>query len=351
MEIIIPSVSIIVPVYNSEAYLNDCLDSITQQTLRNIEIICINDGSTDNSIKILKDYAEKDSRIAIIDKQNGGQASARNVGIKKASGEYIGFVDSDDWIDEHYFEKLYRVSKESKADMAMGDTKLFTTQHNKKVTISSIGKLINRIEKDIVDNVVDKRTILTIGVVCDKLFLRAFINNNNIQFFEGLFWEDTAFAIMTIIEANKICLVRDTFYHYRIHTASTTGRAFADKKSFDIFGIMARLKVFFDTENIHALEGYRYYYNELLMAHYCSHLVFRVHKKYRKEFFMRVKTEFKAISSEGLKSLSFKYFIFLTVKNCSYGCFLVIENFILALKFSNYFLQSVKNSLFKLSNK
>ena len=99
-------VSIIVPVYNTEEYLQKCLDSLTNQTLKNIELICVNDGSTDNSLKILQDNAIKDDRIKIINQENKKQGAARNAGMQVATGEYIGFVDSDDYVDLYYFERL-----------------------------------------------------------------------------------------------------------------------------------------------------------------------------------------------------------------------------------------------------
>lgn len=111
-------VSVIIPVYNVEKYLRQCLNSITNQTLEDIEIICINDGSTDNSLKILKKYAQKDQRIIIINKENSGAADSRNKGLKIAQGEYIGFVDGDDWIDKNYYEKLYNVALKNGADIA-----------------------------------------------------------------------------------------------------------------------------------------------------------------------------------------------------------------------------------------
>ena len=103
--------SIIVPVYNVEKYLPKCLESLTNQTLKDIEIICVNDGSMDNSLAILKEFASKDSRIRIIDNQHQGVAKTRNTGIEQSTGEYIGFVDSDDYIDIDFFEKLYNLSK------------------------------------------------------------------------------------------------------------------------------------------------------------------------------------------------------------------------------------------------
>ena len=100
-------ISVIIPVYNTEKYLNECLDSIVNQTLSDIEIICVNDGSTDNSLAILESYAKKDNRITVISQENNGQGSARNLGLKNSSGNYICFIDSDDYVDLNMLEKLY----------------------------------------------------------------------------------------------------------------------------------------------------------------------------------------------------------------------------------------------------
>ena len=112
-----PKVSVIIPIYNTEKYLRKCLDSVCNQTLSDIEIICVNDCSTDNSLEILEEYASKDNRIKLIDfKENKGAAVARNAGIDEAKGEYIGFVDSDDFIDLDFYEKLYNKAVKSGAD-------------------------------------------------------------------------------------------------------------------------------------------------------------------------------------------------------------------------------------------
>ena len=116
-------ISIVVPVYNVEEYLSRCLDSIINQTYKNIEIICVNDGSTDNSLKILTTYSELDYRIKIISQENQGLSEARNIGIKNSSGEYIGFIDSDDSIDEKYFEVLYNNLIIHDADISCAKTR------------------------------------------------------------------------------------------------------------------------------------------------------------------------------------------------------------------------------------
>lgn len=127
-------VSIIVPVYNVEKFLEKCLDSLVNQTLHDIEIICINDGSTDKSLEILKSFANKDKRITVIDKQNEGPSVARNVGLEKAQGEYIGFVDSDDWVDLDFYEKLYNSAINNGADISTASI-IRWRKHNTKYKI------------------------------------------------------------------------------------------------------------------------------------------------------------------------------------------------------------------------
>ena len=111
-------VSVIVPVYNVEKYLRECLNFLVNQTLKEIEIICINDGSEDSSLEILNEYASKDSRFVIINQENSGQSVARNKGLDIAKGEYIGFVDSDDWVDLNFFENLYSEAVKNNSDIA-----------------------------------------------------------------------------------------------------------------------------------------------------------------------------------------------------------------------------------------
>lgn len=113
--------SIIVPIYNMEKYLPKCLDSIMAQTMKDFELICVNDGSTDGSQKVLGEYAAKDSRIRVVRKENGGLVSARKAGVAEAKGEYIGFVDPDDWIASEMYEKLYGIAVENDVELVSSD--------------------------------------------------------------------------------------------------------------------------------------------------------------------------------------------------------------------------------------
>ena len=112
-------ISVIVPVYNVEPYLPQCLDSLIEQTFNDIEIICVNDGSTDGSLNVLNHYAAKDSRIKVIDKPNGGVSSARNRGLDAAQGEYISFVDGDDWLKQNAYEEIISAVDKRNVDMAV----------------------------------------------------------------------------------------------------------------------------------------------------------------------------------------------------------------------------------------
>ena len=111
-------VSVLVPIYNGEKYLRQCLESLQKQTLKDIEIICINDGSTENSAKIIKEFTKADSRFRVITKKNSGYGDSMNRGLKKAQGEYIGILESDDFLEEDAFEKLYKLATKHKADVA-----------------------------------------------------------------------------------------------------------------------------------------------------------------------------------------------------------------------------------------
>ena len=134
-----PKVSVIIPVYKTEDYLRKCLDSVCNQTLKDIEIICINDCSPDGCLEILKEYASKDERIKIIDfKENKGAACARNAGIDAAQGEYLGFVDSDDFIDLDFYEKLYIKAKETNAQIVKGVFNTIAGKHSFKTSNEKI---------------------------------------------------------------------------------------------------------------------------------------------------------------------------------------------------------------------
>ena len=176
-------VSVIVPVYNAEKYLNRCIDSLTNQTLEDIEMIFVNDGSTDNSINILKSYKEQDKRIVIIDKANEGVSEARNQGISKAKGDYIFFVDSDDWIDLNTLENMYETAIKDDIDIVMCSYVREFKNHSKEKFIDLNDKIIYKDLEQLhlsiigpLDNQISKSENLdSVGTVWAKLYKSSLI--------------------------------------------------------------------------------------------------------------------------------------------------------------------------------
>lgn len=216
-----PVISVIVPVYNVENYLAKCLDSILNQTFSNIEIICVNDGSTDNSRKILETYKNKDSRIKIVDKKNGGLSSARNAGIKVATGEFYSFIDSDDWIDITMLEKLYNNMLEHESDISICAVHQFD-ETNQRIDDSNPYYTLKYFEKTF-DNrafsyVDTKPFIMDVCVMAwNKLYRRSLIEKCNAEFPDGLIFEDGPFFFTIFFKTQKVSIVRDFLYYYRIN--------------------------------------------------------------------------------------------------------------------------------------
>lgn len=184
-------VSVVIPVYNVEKYLQECLDSVLNQTLADIEIICVDDGSTDKSGKILDEYEQIDDRVRVIHQENAGVSAARNRGIDEARGEYVKFVDSDDALDLRACEICYNKAKAENADIVL---------HN------SVDMTFNE----------PQFSLLPPGVVWGGLYRTIFLKNNNIKFNEStMYGEDQAFNLICNPKANKIVCVSESLYMYR----------------------------------------------------------------------------------------------------------------------------------------
>lgn len=317
-----PKVSIIIPVNNLENYIRKSLDSVIKQTLKEIEVICVDDGSTDNSLNIIKEFAKNDSRIVVLEEETKGQAYARNVGIKIAKGEYIGFVDGDDWVDFCMFEKMYENAKKLNSEITMCSTKIFDEYKQ------SLSEDNNYYNLNVFDPSFDNKTfshldtpelILDINVaVWNKIYKRDFLQKINAKFEEGYIYEDLPFFYETYLKAEKVSLVRDFLYFYRTNrfgsTMSNVKRKILDRiemvvLTYDMFKVLP-------------------YYEEIkvkLVAWLIDDLFHRytlVNPKYKKEFFFRMKKTFldldiSNIDKNVLESIYY-YKEFLFVKNESY---------------------------------
>lgn len=227
-------VSLIVPVYNVEKYLARCLDYCINQSYQNLEVICINDGSTDNSLNILEHYKTLDNRIKVINKQNGGLSSARNVGISAAEGKYIMFVDSDDFISSIAVEKLVENAEQYDSDVVVFDYIINTGTNCIQFTVHD--DIINSGEVFNIDTL-DSFMYSKIPVSAWSKFYNAdFLKNNNILYDEGLTFEDVAFYSRVYTRAKRISYLKAPFYSY---TNSRDGQIMGrrDEKLFDVFKI------------------------------------------------------------------------------------------------------------------
>ena len=205
-------VSVIVPVYNVEEYLSKCLSSLVEQTLKDIEIIVINDGSPDDSQIIIDEYQKRFPNMRVYKKDNSGLSDTRNVGIKYATGEYIAFVDSDDSVRSDMYLKMYEKAKSGDFDIVAGDVKYVYYDHEMILTTDP--------KEDTYD--IRKAFINLYPAVCTKIFKRDILVNNNIYFKSGVWYEDVEFMYRLLPYIKKIGVIHEPFYEYLQREKSIT---------------------------------------------------------------------------------------------------------------------------------
>lgn len=225
-----PKISVIIPVYNAENYLRKCLQSVCEQSLKDLEIICINDGSTDNSQEILERFAADDSRIRIIKQSNAGLSATRNKGILLAKGEYLGFVDADDWINPDFYNTLYTAADNKNADVALGgiicvkdDSRKPLIWHKKSQSAVKSAEKFKLCK------------LPAYNYVVNKIYRRDFILRNKFLFTEGVYYEDMLWSSLVIFAANAVVSVPDATYYYQNTPNSITNTTKNDlKKRLDL---------------------------------------------------------------------------------------------------------------------
>jgi len=213
-----PKVSVVVPVYNVEKYLRECLDSIVSQTLKDIEIICVNDGSTDNSPAILEEYANKDNRIKIISKSNSGYGHTMNVGIDAATGEYIGIVETDDYIKQDMYEKLYNIAIKYDLDFIKADFYRFSYEGEKqKLQYNHIAGLYPELYNRVIRPYDNLKVFRFIMNTWSGIYKREFLVKHNIRHNEtpGASYQDNGFFFQTFCLADRAYFYDEPFYMNR----------------------------------------------------------------------------------------------------------------------------------------
>ena len=249
-------VSIIIPIYNAEKYLNKCLDSVANQSLENIEIICVNDGSTDNSKKILEDYSKKNNNIVVINQENKGIVGAKLAGYKKAKGEYIGWVDNDDFVELNMFEKLYLLAESNNADIAICNYQFYPKE------IKSKEKWYKSFDGEITWKFLSKSNVLW-----NKIVKKELLDKMNFIYLFNEFGEGCYSLIM--MNSNKIVTTDEMLYYYRVGHNSVSNN-FKNIKWFEETISRSKKKVEYVTNNNYSKEWiefvtYGYLYYNLIM--------------------------------------------------------------------------------------
>ena len=237
-------ISVIIPVYGVEAYIYKCLNSVVNQTFKNMEIIIVDDGSKDNSMKIIEENFH-DERIKVYHKENGGLASARNYGIKKAHGDYLFFVDSDDYLELNCLEEMYNQIKKDQVNLVICDYyKLYEDGNKEHINIIP----------HFIDNIKSSVTSMP-GAVC-KLIKKELFDQYKIEFLENHYFEDNAIMPFLCAVAGKFSYIEKPFYYYLQRNGSILNKTYYDKKWEDIFDSLENLYHKFDEYQL--LDKYHY---------------------------------------------------------------------------------------------
>ncbi len=280
-------ISIIIPVYNTKKYLERCIESVRNQTYKNLEIILVDDGSTDGTGDLCDEYKKLDSRIVVLHKENGGQGTARNLGINVANGEYIAFVDSDDWIEADMYEELHNNLKKYDADISCCNNGL------EKTGDTGVIKCFNQEEimREHLNN--NKGTGHS---PCDKLYKSSVFDG--VRFLETRAYEDCGTIFKLLFNAKKVVYEDTTLYHYEYHDNSTMSQSFSPIKFYSV-------KAYYDMYQFYQ-QTYPQYSNlaKCLIvgsAQYCiGETLFLKKKKAYSEGYNEVVSILKELSLEGL---------------------------------------------------
>lgn len=283
------AVSVIIPIYNVEKYVDECLSSVINQTFKNIEIICIDDCSTDSSMDIVEKYADNDNRIKIIrNKQNMGQGISRNKAIDIARGKYILFVDSDDWMDADTIEYIYEKAKNDDLDLLLFKSKVFNDYTQKYIDSGwySMKELDSFIDKTFNHWDLDANILFKIPVVpSGKLISKNLVDTYNLRFKENSIYEDNLFFYRCIFNAEHVSVIDKAFYHHRIRPNSTMDSY--DERTIDIIGVRDDILNMILSDNRLFSKYHEAYYN--FMIHSLIRGFSRIDPEYKNKYFSCLK--------------------------------------------------------------
>lgn len=240
-----PLVSVVVPIYNVQDYLNECIDSILNQTYKNIEVILVDDGSKDNCPQICDSYKDIDSRIKVIHKINGGLSDARNTGLENAIGEYICFIDSDDYIDKDYVKNLISIIISDKCDIAICS---FCKTNKSALYLESNENHVKFYDGKNIINLIYGNEYLNVIVAWNKLYKRSLFGN--VRYPVGVIHEDEATTCKLLCKAKKVALTDRKMYYYRIRESSITNSSITVSKMQAKLDALSMRREFFRQEEL-----------------------------------------------------------------------------------------------------
>lgn len=280
-------VSVVIPIYNVEAYLEDCLKSVLNQTLTDIEVICVNDGSTDKSLSILEKYAKEDKRMIVINQENAGHAVATNIGMTYATGEYLFLMDSDDIIEFNALELTYNKARENDVDFVIFKAINYNNAEEKYYETKSytMKEVYNQVHDNVFSYEEVKDLIFMMSVTpWSKLYNRRFISENNIIFPEGLIFDDNIFFWEVLFNAKRIVFLNEFLFIRRFYSTSSTNNG--DLRFLDSIKIN---KLIWDTFK-------KYDYFDYHKNHLYNNMVLSIYNRYTK-----IKDEYKNIFFQEMK--------------------------------------------------
>lgn len=289
-----PAISIIIPVYNVALYLRQCLNSVLFQDFQDIEIICIDDGSTDNSYKILQNYQKKYKKIQLIQQKNLGVSIARNNGLKKATGEFVYFLDSDDYIDQTALSKAYALLKSNNLDLLHITAQQIDERGNEIPTSAPF--LMPFIPNNLKNKVLTAKDIYPFVFQMSvnpglSFFKRSFLNKNKITFPKGIRFEDNPFFFKAILSASKLMLVNLPLYFYRSSSTSVTNAK--DERQFDLIKAYQYVNTFLKEKKLYPVLSQSFLERQLTRL-FDSWLT--IHTNFKNELLLRCDQYFKSLS-------------------------------------------------------
>ena len=287
-------ISVLIPVYNAKDFLYDSITSLLNQTFEDFELICVNDGSKDNSLEILNEFASNDSRVKVFDKENGGCGSARNFALEKAAGKYIYFFDPDDDIENNSLEIAYNNAEKNNSDMVIFKANTFDKNGMNNYDISFDYTAIKREEYDNVPFDSLKRYALIGGFApWSKLYKKEFLDSyDDFKFDLGIAFDDVPFHVKSILRAKRVSYINKVLYHYRVDNANSVNSTASN--GFDIFKILDIVENILKEEN-HFEDLKKVFYNFKV-----NHILIYILTTNSSEYFYMARDKFKEIDGSYL---------------------------------------------------